>query len=338
MQHATFASTCTALDPDAAALLVRAQEAGYPPFEALTPTQARKAYAASWAIMQTPGGDVHSVLDVEIEADEPLKLRIYRGLTCDEKRPAPCMLFLHGGGWVIGNLESHDRMCRQLANMAGMCVVAVDYRLAPEHPYPAALRDASAALQWVIAHADELNIAPHAVGVGGDSAGGNLAAVLALMSRDKALSAICLQALFYPATDLTAVSGSYRRFTSGLPLTASTMHYFIDHYVPVGMDKTDWRISPLHATSFKGVAPAIVMTVAHDPLCDEGRAYAKRLDEDGVRVAAFHYNDHMHGVLSQGNCVDMANGISQQVFSTVGQYMHQALKRSTEASATPRQI
>jgi acetyl esterase len=253
-------------------------------------------------------------------------LRVYRGAQTQNNEDLPCMVFLHGGGWVIGNLESHDRMCRQLANIAGICVVAVDYRLAPEHPYPAALQDAAAALQWVVAHADELHIDPHAVGVGGDSAGGNLAAVLALMSRDGDLPKLCFQALLYPVTDLTCRFPSYARVTSDLPLTSSTMRYFIDHYIPSGIDKSDWRISPLNASSFAGVASALVLTVAHDPLCDEGVAYAHRLDQAGVRVAALHYNDQMHGLLSQGRFIPMANTVAHQVFSLVGQALHQSLK------------
>ena len=316
----------TALDPDVQALLARAKEAAYPPFEALTPAQCRKAYAASWEIMQSPGGEVASVRDIQIEAEGLLTLRVYRGAQTQDTEVLPCMVFLHGGGWVIGNLESHDRMCRQLANTAGICVVAVDYRLAPEHPYPAALQDAAAALQWVVANANTLHIDPHAVGVGGDSAGGNLAAVLALMSRDGDVPKLCFQALLYPVTDLTCQFPSYERVRSDLPLTSSTMRYFIEHYIPSGIDKTDWRVSPLHASTLAGVAPALVLTVAHDPLCDEGRAYAHRLDEAGVRVAALHFNDQMHGLLSQGRFISMANTVAHQVFSLVGQALHQSLK------------
>jgi acetyl esterase len=166
----------------------------------------------------------------------------------------------------------------------------------------------------------------HAVGVGGDSAGGNLAAVLALMSRDGDLPKLCFQALLYPVTDLTCRFPSYARVTSDLPLTSSTMRYFIDHYIPSGIDKSEWRISPLNASSFAGVAPALVLTVAHDPLCDEGIAYAHRLDQAGVRVAALHYNDQMHGLLSQGRFIPMANTVANQVFSLVGHALHQTLK------------
>ena len=178
----------------------------------------------------------------------------------------------------------------------------------------------------MVANANTLHIDPHAVGVGGDSAGGNLAAVLALMSRDGDLPKLSFQALLYPVTDLTCQFPSYERVRSDLPLTSSTMRYFIEHYIPSGIDKTDWRVSPLHASTLAGVAPALVLTVAHDPLCDEGRAYAHRLDEAGVRVAALHFNDQMHGLLSQGRFIPMANTVAHQVFSLVGQALHQSLK------------
>lgn len=320
----------TALDPDAAALLARAKEAGYPPFEALSPKQARKAYAASWDIMQTPGGDVASVRDVVIQAETALTLRIYRCAGTYEQEVLPCMMFIHGGGWVIGNLDSHDRMCRQLANIAGICVVAVDYRLAPEHPFPAGLQDTLAALKWVAEHANELRINPDALSVGGDSAGGNLAAVLALMARNGDAPALCFQALLYPVTDLTCSQASYERVTRGVPLTAATMHYFIQHYTPNATDRAYWQASPLLAPDLTGVAPALVFTLTHDPLCDEGRAYARRLDEAGVRVTEIHCNDHMHGVLSQGRLIPAANSLTQHIFSMVGQSLHQIHRRSTE--------
>jgi acetyl esterase len=313
------------LDPDAARLLELARQAGYPPFEALSPASARRAYAASWDVMQTPGGDVASVSDVDIAGPAgPLKLRIYRGLGTDPDKAAPCMVYLHGGGWVIGSLESHDRMCRQLANRARICVVAVDYRLAPEHPFPAALDDGAAALHWVAEHSRRLRLDPARIGIGGDSAGGNLAATLALMGRDGTVPASVFQALLYPALDLTAGSDSYRSVTSGVPLTAATMHYFIGHYTPSAADRLDWRASPLRAANLAGAPPALLLTLAHDPLCDEGRAYARRLDREGVRVTALHCNDQTHGLLGQGKLVPAANLIADYVFGTIGHELHRA--------------
>ncbi len=315
-----------ALDPDVERLLELARQAGRPPFEALTPQQARAAYAASWDILQPTPSEVASVRDRAIAGPGgPLTLRIYRGAGTRPGERLPCLVYLHGGGWVIGNLESHDRLCRRVANTAGVCVVAVDYRLAPEHPFPAALDDAVAALHWVAANAQALAIAPDRIGIGGDSAGGNLAAVLALMARDGAAPPLAHQALLYPVVDLTAASESYQRVTSGVPLTAATMHYFIDHYAPSARDRLDWRASPLLAPSLAGTAPALVLTVAHDPLCDEGRAYAERLEAEGVRVTSLHLGDHMHGMLLTGKLVRASNTMLDFVGAAIGQALHPAI-------------
>jgi len=293
-----------ALDPDLEKFLALARQAGRPPFEALTPEQARSAYAASWDVLQPPAADVASVHDLRIPGrGGELTLRIYRGAGTRPDERLPGLVFLHGGGWVIGNLQSHDRLCRSLANQARLCVVAVDYRLAPEHPFPAALDDSATAWQWVNDHCDELAIERGRVGIGGDSAGGNLAAVIALMGRDGTLPRAMHQALIYPVADLGARSDSYLRVTTGVPLTAATMHYFIKHYTPDAKDRTDWRASPLLAESLAGAPPALVVTVAHDPLCDEGRAYAAKLEADGVRVTALHLGDHMHGMLMHGKLI-----------------------------------
>jgi acetyl esterase len=312
------------LDPQVETLLAVVRAAGKPPFEQLTPDQARSAYAAGWDFLQQPAQDVAQVQDVQIPGPGgPLMLRIYRAAGTSADEALPCLLFLHGGGWVIGNLDSHDRLCRQLANLARICVVAVDYRLAPEHPFPAALEDSLAALRWVSAASAPLVIARDRIAIGGDSAGGNLAAVLALMGRDGLAPRSLYQALIYPVTDLTCASESYRRVTSGVPLTAATMDWFIGHYVPKTVDRSDWRLSPLHASSLKGLPPALVVTVGGDPLCDEGRAYARRLEDDGVRVAALHLSDQLHGVAMQGRQVAMGGLVCQWVGHQLGHAMHQ---------------
>lgn len=296
------------LDPDAARLLQLAREAGYPPFEALTPAQARKAYLASSPALQTPGVDLPSVQDVGIEGPGgPLALRIYHGRPASPAQPQAAVLYLHGGGWTIGNLDTHDALCRRMAARAGLVVVAVDYRLAPEHPFPAALDDAACALRWLHAHAGELGVSPQALAVAGDSAGGNLAAALALMAREGEVPPLACQALIYPVLDLCAGSDSYRRVTTDALLTDATMHWFIAQYTPEAASRLDWRASPLRARSLRGLAPAVVLTVAHDPLCDEGRDYARRLDEEGVRVAALHLNDQFHGVFSHGRFVPLGD-------------------------------
>jgi len=320
-------------DPDTRKLLALAKQAGYPAFQDLSPVDARKAYAAGWAAMQSDGGEVASVKDMEIPSDSgSLRIRVYRGQGTDENQALPCMLFLHGGGWVIGNLESHDRLCRRLATVAQVCVVAVDYRLAPEHPFPAGLQDATVAWRWIHEQANELHINADAVGVGGDSAGGNLAAVLAIMGREGEIIEPVYQALIYPALDLTASSQSYAAITKDVPLTAATMKYFINHYTPQENDRLNWKASPLRVESLQDVAPALVMTVAHDPLCDEGRAYAQRLMDEGNRVSVLHFNDHVHGLLGMGKWVPAANHIADHIFKTIGFELHRCSVSSLKQS------
>ncbi len=299
-----------ALHPDAKRLLEIIREAGRPPFESLTPAEAREAYAASRAMLQLPPDDVAEVRDLAVPGPGgTLPLRLYRGAGTPDTGALPGLLYLHGGGWVLGNLDSHDGVCRRLANLAACRVIAVDYRLAPEHPFPAAVEDASAALAWAAANAAALGIDPACIAVGGDSAGGNLAAVLALMGRDGSAPASNFQLLLYPAVDFTMTSASYAQMTEGLPLTAATMRYFADHYVPDAEQRLDWRASPLRAGSLAGTPPALVLTVGHDPLADEGRAYADRLAAEGVRVAALHLADQVHGILTMGRVIGSADAV-----------------------------
>ncbi len=313
------------LAPDVKKLLELAQKSGRPPFEALSPADARSAYAAGWDVVQSPAESVASVRDLSISGPGgALNLRVYRGADTQPEALLPSLVFLHGGGWVIGNLDSHDRLCRQLANRARCCVVAVDYRLAPEHVFPAAVDDCAAAWRWVAEHSAELAIIPGRLAVGGDSAGGNLAAVLALMGRDGTLPPAIFQLLMYPVVDLRAQSPSYQRVTAGVPLTAATMHYFIGHYAPDQADRLDWRASPWLAGSLLNTPPALVLTVGNDPLCDEGRAYAQRLEDEGVRVTALHLNDQIHGVMTQGNFVKASHFLVDYLGAVLGDELHRA--------------
>ena len=325
------------LDPEVEVLLELGRKAGRPPFEALTPEEARAAYAASWDVLQPAAQEVASVRDLSVPGKGgAVRLRVYRGIGTQPGDLLPCMVFLHGGGWVIGNLESHDRLCRSLANKGRICVVAVDYRLAPEHRFPAALDDAATALQWVTDNVEALGLTAGRIGIGGDSAGGNLAAVLALMGRDGTAPPLMFQALIYPVVDLTADNASYRTVTAGVPLTAATMHYFIQHYTPDPADRLDWRASPLKAASLSGTPPALVVTVSHDPLCDEGRAYAKRLQDEGVRVTALHMGDHMHGMLMHGKLVRYSNLILDFVGAAIGDALHRGSPTGTTSDQPTR--
>jgi acetyl esterase len=201
--------------------------------------------------------------------------------------------------------------------LAACRVIAVDYRLAPEHRFPAAVDDAAAALAWVAGNAAALGVDPARIAVGGDSAGGNLAAVLAIMGRDGAAPAVMFQLLLYPAVDLSMTSGSYARVTEGVPLTAATMRYFANHYAPDANQRLDWRASPLRAERLAGTAAALVLTVAHDPLADEGRAYADRLEAEGVRVTALHLADQIHGMLTMGRVIAAGDQVLQYAAATL---------------------
>ncbi len=296
------------LDPDAQRVLEMIRLSGRPPFETLSPAEARGFFNASRQVLQPDPTEVAAVRD--IAAPGPggeIPLRLYRGSGTQATDKLPVLIYFHGGGWVLGDLDSHDVICRRLANDAACCVVSVDYRLAPEHRYPAAVVDSAAATQWIVEQAEALAIDSERVAVGGDSAGGNLAAVMALMARDEALPPLGFQLLIYPAVEMTATQPSYDRITEGYPLTTSTMKWFRDHYIADRHLDIDWRASPLRAADLSGVAPGFVLTVAHDPLCDEGIAYARRMEQEGVPVTHVHMSDQMHGFLGMGRVIRAAD-------------------------------
>lgn len=292
------------LDPGAQAVLDLIRDSGRPALHTLAPDQAREVSTTSVPVLQPDPPVVAAVEDLTCPGPAgPIGLRRYRGLGTDPDAALPCLVFIHGGGWVIGSLFTYDQLCRSLANHLGACVISVDYRLAPEHRFPAAVDDCAAAWRFINTEAAALRIDATRIAVGGDSAGGNLSAVMALMGRDGAVPAPGFQLLLYPATDLAGETRSYDRCIEGYPLTTATMRWFIDHYLPQAPARTDWRASPLRAASLAGTAPAFVMTCGHDPLCDEGTAYAKRLDGDGVAVTHLHVANQMHAFLTMGRLI-----------------------------------
>ena len=230
---------------------------------------------------------------------------MYRPAGTDASDVLPALVWYHGGGWLLGDLDSHDVACRRFANAVRCRVVSVDYRMAPEHVFPAAVNDSLEATKYVFEHAAELGIDPDRIAVGGDSAGGNLAAVMALMSRDGALPKVAFQLLVYPATDMMMTTVSSKTIGPGVPLTSATMKWFIDHYAKG--HETDWRASPARVASVAGIAPALVLTCAHDPLRDEGIEYARRLEREGGRVVHLHYSDQIHGFISMGRMIRAAD-------------------------------
>jgi acetyl esterase len=304
------------LDPDAALVVEMMRAAGRPPFETLTPAQAREAYAASRAVLQPEPDPVAETRDIAAPGPlGPIPLRIYRSAGSTANETLPGLVYYHGGGWLLGGIDSHDVVCRRFANLARCAVVSVDYRMAPEHKFPAAVDDSAAATRWVAENARDLGIDPARVAVGGDSAGGNLAAVMALMSRDGDLPPLAYQLLIYPGTDMMMTTISSQTVREGVPLTSATMKWFVDHYMRSHADFADWRASPLRAADLSGTAPALVLTASHDPLRDEGIDYARRLEREGVRVTHLHFADQVHGFLSMGRII-RASEVALQMMST----------------------
>jgi acetyl esterase len=293
-----------ALELQARALLDLVARLGRPTYDQLPPPEAREQYRQTRAAMQPAPPDLAGVEDRAAAGPAgPIPLRLYRP---ERGTILPALVYFHGGGWVIGDLDTHDVLCRQLAERAGVAVVAVDYRLAPEHRFPAAVEDAWAATTWIASHAAELGIDPGALAVAGDSAGGNLAAVMTLLARDRGGPGLRFQLLIYPATDLRAEAPSHHAFADGYLLTRSLIHWFRAQYVREDADLEDWRASPLLAASVAGVPPALVMTAGFDPLRDEGEAYARRLRDAGVTVDYVCYGGMIHGFLPAGRMLDTA--------------------------------
>ncbi len=230
-------------------------------------------------------------------------VRIYRP---DGPATLPGLVYFHGGGWVIGSIETHDGSCRDLANRIGCVVVSVDYRLAPEHPHPAAAEDCYAATKWVSENATALGVDATRIGIAGDSAGGNLAAVVALMARDRGGPALRHQLLVYPVTDADFSRPSYRENAEGYLLTTKAMEWFWGHYVPDPSRREDAYVAPLRAPDLAGLPPAFVLTAEYDPLRDEGEALARRLEQAGVPTRLTRYDGAIHGFFAMGLLSEVA--------------------------------
>ena len=300
-----------ALDPQAANVIDLIVKSGRPPYHQLTPKDARQMFRETRPASTPPAPQIGAVRDVLTEGAQAIPLRVYRPPGVSDSRRLPVLVYFHGGGWVIGDLETHDVLCRQLTAEAGVSVIAVDYRLAPEHKFPAAADDAWAATRWIAAHAAELGVDADRLAVGGDSAGGNLAAVVALLAREAGGPRIALQILLYPVTDLVSESQSYADLADGYMLTRDSMRWFRAQYLAKEQDAADWRVSPLRAPSLVGLSPALVVTAGYDPLRDEGEAYARRLREAGVSVDAVSFGGMIHGFVPMGRLIDTAfRGVS----------------------------
>jgi acetyl esterase len=295
------------LDPQAAALIQLMADRQVPPTHTLSPAEARRLYLERRSFTQPDPPAVAAVLALATPGGVPLRWYKPAGAA---PGPLPVLLYFHGGGWTMGDLDTHDVLCRQLCNGAGVAVISVDYRMGPEHRFPAAVDDCIAATRWVRTQAAALGLDTTRLAVGGDSAGGNLAAVVALACRDASDAghwpALAYQLLIYPATDMRAVADSHQRNGQGYVLTADTIAYFRGHYMPDPSQWADWRASPLLAADLGRLPPALVLTAGYDPLVDEGRQYADALSAAGNRVQYVCFERQIHGFVPMSRVLDEA--------------------------------
>jgi acetyl esterase len=300
------------LDPQARAVTERLGASGAPPLHTLAPDEARRAYRASRAALAATPARVEEIREVSIPGPAgPLRARLYRPAGAGSS-PAG-LVYFHGGGFIYGDLDTHDVVCRGIAQGTPCAVVSVDYRLAPEHRFPAAVEDAFAATAWIAANGAGLGIDPHKLVVAGDSAGGNLAAVTALMARDAGGPALSMQVLVYPTTDLAEEAESIARFAEGYLLTRESIRWVKRSYLRDERDALDWRASPLRARDLSKLPAAYIITAGFDPLRDEGGAYAERLAQAGTPVTHECFEGQVHGFLLMGAAIAAAGHAIQRI-------------------------
>jgi acetyl esterase len=307
------------LDEQAEAFLRQLDEAGGPPLNEMTPAEARVALAAT--VEETAGDPepVGSITNRTIPGplgDIPIRVYAPEGAGL-----FPALVYFHGGGWVAGDLEMVDPLCTKLTRRAGAVVVSVDYRLAPEHKFPAPLTDCYSATQWVSDNAAELNVDPRRIAVGGDSSGGNLAAAVSVVARNSGTPDLAFQLLFYPVTNLDYETNSYRANGTGYFLTTDMMRWFWDHYLESEDIGRDMRASPLLVEDASGLPPTFVVTAEFDPLRDEGEAYAELLREAGNDVTVKRYDGQIHGFVTRSGIMDKG----KQAIEDAATQMRQAL-------------
>lgn len=305
--------------------------AGGPPMEQMTPGELRASRQAQADVMAELAGPVQPVARVEDRTipgpKQPIPVRVYWPQTGNN---LPGLVYYHGGGWVFGTLDSIDRTMRALANASGCVVISVDYRLAPEHKFPAAVEDADAALRYVAEHAEEFGIDPQRVALGGDSAGGNLAAVVCMMARDRGGPKVAFQVMVYPVTDYDDQRPSSHEFADGYLLTKNLMDYFWGHYLARPEEGQNPQASPIKAKSLAGLPPAMVLTAECDPIRDQGEAYARRLKDAGVPVELKRYEGAIHAFFNMAGVIDSG----RQAVEDAGAALKKALKTGAGASAS----
>ncbi len=284
-----------------------------PAYHTLTPQQARAAYERSAPILEISSAPMFSVEDIAVPVRDgaPIRARLYQPVESNWAEPAPALVYFHGGGFTVGSVDTHDALCRMFARDGQCVVLSVDYRLAPEHKFPTAANDAFDALTWLHANAAVYGVDRDRLAVGGDSAGGTLATVCAVLARDAKIPLV-LQLLIYPGTTGHQQTGSHARLADGFLLSGKTIQWFFEQYIRDAGDRHDWRFAPLDGTrgapDFHGVAPAWIATAEYDPLSDEGDAYADKLRAVGNAVTLKRYAGMVHEFFKMGGFVpDVAN-------------------------------
>jgi acetyl esterase len=297
-------------------LLERIQLAGHKPLHQLTAQEARANYAKGCNVLEIPKPQLHSVQDLRLPMRDGAQIgaRLYR----PSGDTLPVLMYLHGGGFTIGSVDTHDILCRQLAALSGAAVLSVDYRLAPEHVFPVAANDAWDALQWLQQQGAGLQLDTSRLAVGGDSAGGTLAIVCALLARDAGLP-IALQLLFYPGCAAYADTPSHRTYAQGYLLDAENISFFFDQYLPDAKQRSDWRFAPLLADDHSRLAPAWIGLAECDPLVDEGIAYADTLRLNGVAVDIEIYRGVTHEFIKMGRALPEAQLAHQHAAAALKQ-------------------
>jgi acetyl esterase/lipase len=296
---------------------------GMPPrVSDFTPRKLRDAMLRLARALDVKGLAIGSVENLDLPGlGGPLPVRIYTPASVSDAQLAPGLVYFHGGAGVFCCIETHEGLCRMLANASGCRVVSVEYRLAPEHPFPAALEDSYLATEWVCRHAQQLNIDPARIAIGGDSAGGTLAAAVCQHAKHSGGPALALQVLFCPVTDLSRISESWKAYGEGYFLDRMTLDWAIEQYVPAGTDLADSRISPLRATDFTGLPPTHIHSAEFDPLRDEGESYAECLARDGVPVRYFCHD----GMIHHFYCMAGAIPYAQRAIARAGAAIQEAL-------------
>ena len=311
------------LDPQAQALMQLMIAKGVPPVNTLTPLEARASYRSRRSFTQPDAPEVHQVENkMVVHMGMNLPVRVYHPQSAKLNHALPALVYLHGGGWTIGDLDTHDVLCRSLCLQAEVVVVSVDYRLGPEQPFPAAYEDTLAAFHWTVENANELGIDASRIAIGGDSAGGNLSAAACLGLRGQVVQP-AFQLLIYPATIMWQDTASYHANGTGYMLTKESIAYYTENYLRNREDAQDWRASPQLAESHADLPPALVMTAGFDPLRDEGLMYADALSNAGVPTQYICFERQIHGFITMGRIMQEANTAVTLCASVLKANLHQ---------------